>query len=891
MSIQPLGKEVALLLRASALVVTPQSLIKELVDNAIDAKAASIKVQIARNGVDQIEVQDNGDGICAADFDALGRRAHTSKLRAFQDLPRIGGESLGFRGEALAAANSVAEVTITTRTALEKVGHRVRLEPKAGGVKEQNLVSVPAGTTVRVQNLFANIPVRKKIAMDNIQKTIADVKHLLQAYALARPHIRLSFGVIGDNKASWSYSPIGAPTVREAASQMLGKGVFSQCINAALTEPGSSPDDKLVEELTEREVSRITVDAFLPKLDADFAAVSKKGAFLSVDGRPLASGRGTMKKVVSAFKARFDVLHRLQGIQSSASNVFIRLDIQCPPGFYDINVSPAKDEVLFTDEERVLKIVDDLLQATYASTEIEDTPQHPDGEELNELSPDDLQILESFAITHDESPGPVDPLQSPLDNSGLTVDIAPDRDGQLNCYPEEGNSSLNSRDRNVPLDTSWLIDMSAPCDDDDVPQATVTSVIDQLRNAASQKAQKPDEEANIIGEGQEKSPPVQITRTEPLEVSTSSLCPWTPAAGAPNPWTIAAKATGARPQLYAAESFETNPAFDTGGEEVNRGRALNLQFANCKEAFPVRSSPDIPRSGVVMCTPPRMLAPPPTSALQTPPPSDGRVPRQGHTLPRFKPLAMSAPRARQPEGTRPQARPRQGRGHVGAPDHEDFLARYGEHQLENRLFLDSYMGPMNEAPIQPSAKSGLADPFLSPPLAAGYHVPAGVPSLSDSPLAASVETEGPGALDGGRCSVMDAAAADEIPDQHDPRKYLMKRRRSMSRDRRAGRVLRRVKSTLLPLETIPADQEMQAVSVGIATSHAEIRPAVFCLVYIDQYVSIGTSQSGLPNDLKGAANIQARLQDVFSEWTQRTAGAECDLELNLRGQMKGKYSG
>lgn len=890
MSIQPLGKEVAVLLRASALVVTPLSLIKELVDNAIDAKATSIRVQVARNGVDQIEVQDNGVGICAADFDVLGRRAHTSKLRAFQDLPRIGGESLGFRGEALAATNSVSEVTVTTRTAQEKVGHRVRLESKVGGVKEQNLVSIPAGTTVRVQNLFANIPVRKKISVDKIQKTIADVKHLLQAYALARPHIRLSFGVIGDNKASWTYSPVGAPTVREAASQILGKGVVSQCIDTALTEPGSSPNDKLVEELTERGVSRITVDAFLPKPDADLAAVSKKGAFLSVDGRPLTSGRGTMKKVVSAFKARFDALHPRQGIQPSASNVFIRLDIQCPPGSYDINVSPAKDEVLFTDEERVLKIVDDLLQATYASTEIEDTPQQPDGEELNELSADDLQILESFAITHDEAPGPVDPLQSSLDNSGLTVDFAPDDGDQLNFFFEEDNASLDSRDSNVALDTAWLIDMSAPCDDDDVPQPKVTSVIDQLRNAASQRAQKSDDEANSMGEGREKSPPPHSKRPEPLEASASSFCSWTSAADAPNPWTIAAKAAGARPQPYTAESFETNSAFDTDGGEVNRGRALNLQFTNYREAFPISPSPDIPRSGVFMCTPPRMLGPPPTSALQTPPPSDGRVPRQRNTLPRFKPLTVSAPRARQPEGTRPQARPRQGLEQVGAPNHEDLLAPYGEHPLENRLSLDAYMGT-NEAPIQPPTELGLADPFLSPPLAAGYHVPADVPSMSDLPPAASVNIEGPGVLDGGRRSAMDAAAADEIPGQEDPRKYLMKRRRSMSRDRRAGRVLRRVKSTLLPLETIPADQEMQVVSVGIATSHVEIRPAVFCLVYIDQYVSIGTSQSGLPDDLEGAADIQARLQDVFGEWAQRTTGAKCDLELNLRSQMKGKYSG
>ena len=345
----------------------------------------------------------------------------SSGAEATQQTESIPGPASDRRGEspfqgrsAGSCGTSFSEVTVITRTAQEKVGHCVRLEPKVGGVKEQSLVSVPAGTTIRVQNLFGNIPIRKKVAMDNIQKSIADVKLLLQAYALARPHIRLSFGVIGDNRASWSYSPAGAPTAREAASQLLGKGLISQCIDSSFTEPGSSPDDKLVEELMQREVSRVTVDAFLPKSDADLSAVSKKGAFLSVDGRPLAPGRGTMKKVVSAFKSRFDALHRRQGIQPSASNVFIRLDIRCPPGSYDINVSPAKDEVLFTDEARVLKIVDDLLQATYASIEIGNTPGRGDDGELDELSPDDLQILESFAITHNDPPGPVDSLQSSL---------------------------------------------------------------------------------------------------------------------------------------------------------------------------------------------------------------------------------------------------------------------------------------------------------------------------------------------------------------------------------------------------------------------------------------------------------------------------------------------
>lgn len=892
MAIRPLGKETALLLRASALVVTPLSLIKELVDNAIDAKATSVKIQMARNGVNQIEVQDNGVGICPDDFDALGRRAHTSKLRAFQDLPRVGGASLGFRGEALAAANSFAEVTITTRTAQEKVGHRVRLEPKGGGVQKHDLAPASVGTTVRVQNLFSNIPVRKKITMDNIQKSIADVKHLLQAYALARPQIRLSFGILGDNKAPWSYSPVVTPTVRDAAFQVLGKDLAAQYTNVALAEPASSPDNKLVEELTEHEISRITVDGFLPKQDADLSTGCKKGAFISIDGRPMAPGRGTLKTVVAAFRARFDSLHHRQGTQSSASNVFIQLGIRCPPGSYDINVSPAKDEVLFTDESRVLKVIDHLLETNYPATKkVGPSGGSSDGG-LDGLSPEDLQLLESIAIGGDSSPGLLDPLQVSHDNSGLDLDLVSDETPQPAYSPEVEEITSNSRDDNVVPDTAWLIDMSNPCDDDDVPQPTAASVIDQLRSAATQRAQKHNKEANVEEDLDKDGPPVQARTGEPRQDSTWPPGPWAPAANTSNPWTTAVESAKAKQPCHDSGSFTTNSAFDLESEDANPLLPADLRVARSGSMFPISPSPDIPPNGVVVRTPPRMMMAPTTGALETPPSSDGRNPRQRHVLPRFKPPTISAPRDRQPQVSRPRARPHQGQQQVESPSHGGFMPPYDEYQVENSLPLDSYMAPMDPRALQPSPEPGLSGPFPSPPLLAVANVSAGdVPRADSFSPAGSLGISNVGALGDGTLVAMDAATVEETPDPHDPRKYLMRRRRSMSRDMRAGRVLRRIRSALLPLETTPVEQEMHAVVQSISTSHADLRSAVLFLVDIDSYVSEGACQPGLPDDLEGAADIEARLQSVCGEWVQRTTGVDCDLELNLRGLMKGKCSG
>lgn len=885
MAIQPLGKETALLLRASTLVVTPLSLIKELVDNAIDAKATSVKIQMTRDGVNQIEVQDDGVGICPDDFDALGRRAHTSKLRAFQDIPRVGGTSLGFRGEALAAANSVSEVTITTRTAKEKIGHRVCLEPKGGGVRKHDLATAPVGTTVRVQKLFANIPVRKKITTDNIQKSIADVKHLLQAYSLARPQIRLSFGILGDNKAPWSYSPVGTPTVRDAAFQVLGKDLATQYTTVTLDEPASSPNNKLVEELTEHEVSRISVEAFLPKKDADLSKACKKGGFVSVDGRPMAPGRGIMKKVVAAIRARFNTVHHSESPQSGVSNVFIQLDIRCPPGIYDINVSPTKDEVLFTDESRVLEVIDCLLETAYPVTEKAGPPHGSNEGGLEGLSLEDLRLLESIAIGSETSPGPIDLLQVSQDNSRLDLEPVSEKTRQPTYSVEVEEIASSPKNVIVTPNTAWVIDMTNPCEDDDVPQPTAASVIDQLQSAATQRVQKHDKQAEVERNGDEESPPVHAMASEPRQDST-----WHPAANASNPWTIAAESAKAKQLYHESGSFTTNSVFDLESGQVNPVFPADRRLARSGTMFPISPSPGIPPARACMCTAPRILLPPTEGAFQSPPSSDGQNPRQMNVLPRFKPPTMSAPRERQPPASRPRARPQQGQQHMEPPNHGAFLPPYDEYQVEDSLPLDSYMVPMDPRALQLSPDPVIPDPFPSPPLLAAANVPAGEVQ-GVVPSADGMEVNDARALGDGGHITMDTATADETPDQHDPRKYLMRRRRLMSRDRRAGRVLRRMRSALLPLEKTPVEQEMHTVAQSISTSQAGLRSAVLFLVDFDSYVSLGACQPGLADDLEGAADIQARLQSVCGEWAQRTAGVGCDLELNLRGLMKGKSNG
>jgi DNA mismatch repair protein MutL len=218
MAITALPEATIHLLGSAQVLTTPTSLIKELVDNSLDARATSINILVSSNTLDKLEVRDNGHGIPQEDLNALGRRGHTSKLRSFEELKFLGGVTLGFRGEALASAVQLGEVSITTRTDAESIANKVKLEAP-GRIEDQSHTSHPVGTTVSVLNFMAKLPVRKKTFEKEAAKTLVKINELLRAYALARPFIKFSLKVTKSGKGSWSYVPRPNGDIRAAVSQ------------------------------------------------------------------------------------------------------------------------------------------------------------------------------------------------------------------------------------------------------------------------------------------------------------------------------------------------------------------------------------------------------------------------------------------------------------------------------------------------------------------------------------------------------------------------------------------------------------------------------------------------------------------------------------------------
>lgn len=359
MPINPLPENTVRLLGSAAVITTPVGLVKELLENAIDAGATSIDILVSQNTVDRVEVRDNGNGIHSDDYGCLGRPGHTSKLTSFEELRTIGATTLGFRGQALASANSMGNVTVTTRTLQDQTAVRLELRHGVGGVENQERTPAPVGTTVSVTALFSRLPVRQQVILKEAQRNITNTKHLLHAYALARPQIRLSFKVMGGNsKQSWSYSSHPQATVKEAVVQIFGTGVMSQCMLQTLaTEVG-------IEDHVPPDGPELVIEAVLPKLDADLSKLSK-GSFLSIDSRPITTLRGTGKKLLSIFRTQFKRLWGVDDVARALNDTFIRVNIKCSPGTYDPNIEPSKDQVIFANESQVTDLFERLCTEVY----------------------------------------------------------------------------------------------------------------------------------------------------------------------------------------------------------------------------------------------------------------------------------------------------------------------------------------------------------------------------------------------------------------------------------------------------------------------------------------------------------------------------------------------
>ncbi len=315
--INVLDFEIANLIAAGEVVERPSSVMKELIENAIDAGATKITAEIKKGGVALIRVSDNGAGMEKEDLPIALKRHATSKIKERDDLASI--MTLGFRGEALAAIASVSELTIITKTKDSEIGSMLTAE--AGRVVDISDVGAADGTTVAVENLFYNVPARRKFLKKDATEAM-NVAALVEKVALSRPDISIQLLIDGEER----FKTPGDGNLQNTVWAVFGKDFAKKLIEAEGTASG------------------IRVHGLIGRSDNVKRNRNLQNVFIN----------GRYVKSLTAMAAIEKAYTSYIAPECFPTCV---LFIEMNPKDVDVNVHPAKLEVKFADERSVFEAV------------------------------------------------------------------------------------------------------------------------------------------------------------------------------------------------------------------------------------------------------------------------------------------------------------------------------------------------------------------------------------------------------------------------------------------------------------------------------------------------------------------------------------------------------
>lgn len=336
--IHQLSDALANKIAAGEVVQRPESVVKELVENALDAGATQVAVTIRNAGKSLILVSDNGGGMDETDAQTAFLRHATSKIATQEDLDRI--MTLGFRGEALAAIAAVAQVELKTRQEVDELGTLVRLE--GGRVIEVAKTACERGTTIAVKNLFFSVPARRKFLKSNA----TEMKHMvevMQRFALSHPAV--AFTLSEDDALVMSLRP---GTLEERITGLYNEGMMNALLRF------------------ETEAEGIRATGYIGR--PNFARKSRADQHMFLNGRHI-----TSKLLSHAIFTGYEHLLDAQGYPP----YIIFLDID--PERVDVNVHPTKAEVKFDDENAIYALLQRATRDTLSSFNLTPAMTMPGG--------------------------------------------------------------------------------------------------------------------------------------------------------------------------------------------------------------------------------------------------------------------------------------------------------------------------------------------------------------------------------------------------------------------------------------------------------------------------------------------------------------------------------
>jgi len=459
MPIRQLAPDVAAKIAAGEVVERPASVVKELIENSIDAGATQIRVDLAQGGLQLIRVTDNGSGIPIAELPLALARHATSKVAQIDDLEHI--STLGFRGEALASLAAVAEVTLLSRHCEAAQG--AQIHAANGELSEATTAASPEGTTLTVRNLFSAVPARLKF-LKSRNTEISHCHHLLEQYALAYPEIR--FSVYSDGKQI--FATPGDGNLKSVLVEVYGLQIAEQMVPTGIpAEPDRSDD--LEYPIVTGYVSRPT-------------SYKSTRQFISffVNRRWVLS-----RMLTSAVEGAY------HSLLLSGRHPIAVINIQIDPTLLDVNVHPAKTEIRFLKERRVFAAV--LRAVRSALLEEPTMPQ------WNPRTTDTTHDVESDASEH-----------SPDNETSQGVEDSVENDGAHSLPATDEAEELI-----LPPDNPWLtVTEEESGTKPPLPSRLWQNHIHASENGRDKTLQVPSQTANEAVVETDLSRPVDITHAD-----------------------------------------------------------------------------------------------------------------------------------------------------------------------------------------------------------------------------------------------------------------------------------------------------------------------------------------------------------------------------------------
>ncbi len=339
MAIKLLSESTIGKIAAGEVIERPASIVKELLENALDSGATSIDIEIERGGLDGIRITDNGSGIAESELTLAIQRHATSKLGEFGDLESI--RTLGFRGEALASVAAVSSLRI--RSATNDQSGASTLSSDFGGAIAVTRTSGSRGTTVDVRELFQNVPARLKFLKQPSTETTA-IGRVVSAYAANRPDI--AFRLVTDSRPSFSTD--GSGSLVAAATAVFGKDVGAAVLElTVLDESARVPDVTASGWVTAPNVTRS----------------HRQQMFFFVNGR-----------LIQHRSLSFITEECYHSLLMVGRHPLTMISIEIEPALVDVNVHPTKAEVRFVDERSVARAVQRAVHGALSAAPAEDLP-------------------------------------------------------------------------------------------------------------------------------------------------------------------------------------------------------------------------------------------------------------------------------------------------------------------------------------------------------------------------------------------------------------------------------------------------------------------------------------------------------------------------------------